>query len=118
MVRISGVNILDNKNILYALMSIYGIGKSRAKYICNIVNVDYNSKIINLNSDKIKLIRKEVSNFLIEGDLRREVILNIKRLIDLNCYRGLRHKKHLPVRGQRTRTNAKTCRKLRFLNKR
>ncbi len=113
MVRISGVNISDNKNILYALTSIYGIGISRAKYICNIVNINYYSKIGNLSSDKLNLIRNKISNFLIEGDLRREVMLNIKRLIDINSYRGLRHRKHLPVRGQRTRTNAKTCRKLR-----
>ncbi len=115
MIRISGVNILDNKSILYALTTIYGIGKSRSKYICNTVNINYFTKISDLNSDKLNLIRNEVSKFLIEGDLRRDIMLNIKRLVDLNCYRGLRHRKHLPVRGQRTRTNAKTCRKLRIL---
>ncbi len=113
MVRIVGINISDNKNILYALTSIYGIGISRAQYICNIVNVNYFSKVSSLSSSKLNLIREKISNFLIEGDLRREIMLNIKRLIDLNSYRGLRHRKHLPVRGQRTRTNAKTCRKLR-----
>ncbi len=113
MVRIAGINIPDNKNILYGLKFIYGIGKSRAKYICDIVKVNYFSKLCDLNTDKLNLIRNKLSNFLIEGDLRREIILNIKRLMDLNTYRGLRHRKHLPVRGQRTRTNAKTCRKLR-----
>ncbi len=113
MIRIAGVNIPDNKNILYGLRFIYGIGKSRSKYICDLVNINYFSKFGDLSSDKLNLIRDKVTQFLIEGDLRREIMLNIKRLIDLNSYRGLRHKKKLPVRGQRTRTNAKTCRKLR-----
>ncbi len=113
MVRIAGINIPDNKNVLYGLKFIYGIGKSRAKYICDIININYFYKLGDLNSNQLNLIRDKISSFLIEGDLRREVMLNIKRLIDLNSYRGLRHRKHLPVRGQRTRTNAKTCRKLR-----
>ncbi len=113
MIRIAGINIPNNKNILYGLRFIYGIGKYRSKYICDLANINYFSKLSDLNSDKLNLIRDKVSQFLIEGDLRREIMLNIKRLIDLNSYRGLRHKKRLPVRGQRTRTNAKTCRKLR-----
>ncbi len=113
MVRIAGINIPDNKNVLYGLRFIYGIGKSRAKYICNFLDINYFCKLSDLNSNQLNLIRNKISSFLVEGDLRREVMLNIKRLIDLNSYRGLRHRKHLPVRGQRTRTNAKTCRKLR-----
>ncbi len=116
-IRICGVNIIDNKSILFALTSIYGIGKSRSKFICDKLNINYYVKIKDLDNSKIVEIRKIISNFTLEGDLRREVMLNIKRLIDINCYRGLRHKKKLPVHGQRTRTNAKTCKKLRKIKK-
>ncbi len=111
-IRICGVNILENKSILFALTSIYGIGKSRSRFICDKLNINYYIKIKNLNNIQIDLIRKNISNFVLEGDLRREVMLNIKRLIDINCYRGIRHRKKLPVRGQRTRTNAKTRKKI------
>ncbi len=112
MTRIAGVNIPDEKNILCSLMYIYGIGKYRAKLICDSIRINYFIKVKELNINQLKLIRDKISEFLIEGDLRREVMLNIKRLVDLGSYRGLRHRKGLPVRGQRTKTNAKTCRKL------
>ncbi len=117
MIRIFGVNIPDNKSILFGLMLIYGIGKSRAKLVCDSVKINYLTKVKDLNEKHIELIRKFLFNFVLEGDLRREVMLNIKRLVDLNCYRGIRYKKKLPVRGQRTRTNAKTCRKLNIYRK-
>ncbi len=113
MVRICGVNISENKSVLYALTSIYGIGVSRSKHICNSIGINYYIKFNKLDDKNINLIRKKISNFILEGDLRRDIMLNIKRLIDINCYRGLRHRKKLPVRGQRTKTNAKTCKKLR-----
>ncbi len=113
MVRISGINIPDNKRVLVALTYIYGIGKSKAKLICNLSNINFYIKISELNEKQLELVRINVNNFILEGDLRREVMLNVKRLIDINCYRGLRHKKGLPVRGQRTKTNSKTCKKLR-----
>ncbi|WMC20349.1 MAG: 30S ribosomal protein S13 [Enterobacteriaceae bacterium PSpyr] len=108
MMRISGVNISENKNILIALTKIYGIGKSRAKNICLAANINQNIKIKYLKNKQIDFIREYISKFILEGDLRREIKLNIKRLIDINCYRGIRHKKKLPVRGQRTKTNART----------
>ncbi len=112
MVRIAGVNIPDNKHIIISLTYIYGIGFSKAKLICNLSKVNYYIKVKDINVNEIDLIRSNVMKCLIEGDLRREVTLNIKRLIDINCYRGLRHRKHLPVRGQRSKTNAKTCKKM------
>lgn len=111
MIRILGININENKFILFALISIYGIGKSRSKKICDKSNINYYKKVKDLSNNEIKLIRKNLSNYILEGDLRREIILNIKRLVDLNTYRGIRHRKRLPVRGQRTKTNAKTCKK-------
>ncbi len=117
MIRLAGINIKKNIFILYALKSIYGIGFSRAKLICDLSNVDYFIKVKDLDVLKINKIREKISNFIVEGDLRREVMLNIKRLIDINCYRGLRHRKKLPTRGQRTKTNAKTCKKIRKLLK-
>lgn len=109
MTRIAGINIPDNKHILIALMSIYGIGKSRSRKICSDSGISENTKVKNLEVKKIEILRSLVSKFVIEGDLRREKTINIKRLMDLGCYRGLRHRKHLPVRGQRTKTNARTC---------
>ncbi len=117
MVRIAGINIPDNKRILVALSYIYGIGVSRAKKICILSNIDLNIKVKDINNNKLNLIRKNISNFVLEGDLRREVMLNIKRLVDIDCYRGIRHTKSLPVRGQRTKTNAKTCKKRRKLKR-
>ncbi|QCI24007.1 30S ribosomal protein S13 [Buchnera aphidicola (Macrosiphoniella sanborni)] len=109
MARIAGINIPENKHTLIALTSIYGIGKKLSKLICSISQVPESSKIIDLNEEQIECLRTNVAKYVIEGDLRREVTLNIKRLIDLNCYRGLRHRRSLPVHGQRTKTNARTC---------
>lgn len=108
MVRIAGINIPDKKHVIIALRSIYGIGKKRSKHICYNTKIAENTKVNELSEEKIEKIRSEVSKFLIEGDLRRNIILSIKRLVDLNCYRGMRHKKNLSVRGQRTKTNART----------
>ncbi|CAL4325175.1 30S ribosomal protein S13 [Buchnera aphidicola] len=109
MARIAGINIPDNKHTSIALTSIYGIGKTRSKKICYLSNISENSKILDLSDAQIELIRQHVLKYLVEGDLRREKTLNIKRLIDLNCYRGIRHRRGLPVNGQRTKTNARTC---------
>lgn len=108
MTRIAGVNVPEKKRTVIALTFIYGIGISRSKLICKISKTNENIKIKNLKEKQIEKIRKEVSKYIIEGDLRRKINLSIKRLIDLNCYRGLRHKKNLPVNGQRTKTNART----------
>jgi small subunit ribosomal protein S13 len=108
MARISGVNIPDNKHIVISLTSIYGIGRSRAKEICKLVGLDESIKVRELDEAKLEQVRTFVGKYLVEGDLRREIGINIKRLMDLGCYRGLRHRKGLPVRGQRTRTNART----------
>jgi small subunit ribosomal protein S13 len=108
MARISGINIPDNKHLVISLTSIYGIGRSRASNICNRVGVSPATKVKSLSDVQIEHIREEVSKYVVEGDLRREVAMNIKRLMDLGCYRGLRHRRGLPVRGQRTRTNART----------
>ncbi len=113
MVRIYGVDVPYKKIILIALTYIYGIGISKAKLICNLSNINFYIKMSELNEKQLELVRNNVKNLTLEGDLRREVMLNIKRLMDINCYRGLRHKKGLPVRGQRTKTNSKTCKKLR-----
>lgn len=108
MARIAGVNIPDNAHIVMGLQHIYGIGPSRAKLICQVADVNPQTKVKDLSQDKMELVRNQVGTFTIEGDLRREVSMNIKRLIDLKCYRGTRHVKGLPVRGQRTKTNART----------
>lgn len=107
----AGVNIPKNKSIMISLTYIYGIGISLSKKICNFINVDYGILVKDLDNKELELIRKEILKYIVEGDLRRNILLNIKRLSDINCYRGLRHKKKLPVRGQRTKTNAKTCKK-------
>ncbi|BGI51560.1 MAG: 30S ribosomal protein S13 [Buchnera aphidicola (Ceratovacuna japonica)] len=108
MIRIQGINIENNKHVNIALSMIYGIGISRANYICKNLNISYFSKIGSLDDKTLDLLREKVSKFIIEGDLRRKNKLCIKRLMDLGCYRGLRHRKGLPVRGQRTKTNART----------
>ncbi|WP_338521799.1 30S ribosomal protein S13 [Candidatus Legionella polyplacis] len=108
MVRISGVNISDSKHIMIAIMSIYGVGKSTAVNICRSINVNICSKISELSDSDIANLRSEIAKINVEGDLRRIVSMNIKRLVDIGCYRGNRHRRCLPVRGQRTRTNAKT----------
>lgn len=108
MARIAGVNVPDNKHAEIALTSIYGIGRTTAQSICNSVGVKTSTKIKDLNEEDVEKLRNEIAKLQIEGDLRREVTMNIKRLMDLNCYRGQRHKRGLPVRGQRTKTNART----------
>ncbi|ANZ22686.1 30S ribosomal protein S13 [Buchnera aphidicola (Diuraphis noxia)] len=109
MARIAGINIPENKHIIIALTAIYGIGKKRSKFICSMTKIPETLKTIDLNEEQMELLRKNVAKYVIEGDLRREKTLNIKRLIDLSCYRGLRHRRNLPVHGQRTKTNARTC---------
>ncbi|MBY0475921.1 MAG: 30S ribosomal protein S13 [Nitrosomonas sp.] len=108
MARIAGVNIPNHKHIGIALTSIYGIGRTSSNDICKAIGVDIDRKLKDLSEDQIELIRDQVAKLTIEGDLRREISMNIKRLMDLGCYRGLRHRRGLPVRGQRTRTNART----------
>ena len=108
MARISGVDIPKQKRGVISLTYIYGIGRSRAKEILAIAGVDESKKVNEWNDDEIGRIRDAVASFKIEGELRSETQLNIKRLMDLGCYRGMRHRRHLPVHGQRTRTNART----------
>ena len=109
MARIAGVDLPGNKRIDIALTSIYGIGRKTAKLIVQKAGIDENSKTANLDQSSIKELRSVIDReFVVEGDLRREIALNIKRLVDLGNYRGLRHRKGLPVRGQRTKTNART----------
>ena len=108
MARIAGINIPDHKHAVIALTATYGIGKTRSKSICAAAGIAEDVKISELSEEQIDKLRDEVGKFTVEGDLRREVTLNIKRLLDLGCYRGLRHRRSLPVRGQRTKTNART----------
>ena len=108
MARIAGVNIPDNKHAVISLTYIYGIGRPTAQKICAATGVNPAAKIQDLSDDQIESLRSEVGKLTTEGDLRREVTMNIKRLMDLGCYRGLRHRRNLPVNGQRTKTNART----------
>jgi len=108
MARISGVNIPPHQHADVALTSIYGIGKSTSRKICDVIGIEQYKKIKDLSDEQIDKLREYISKMTVEGDLRREVSMNIKRLMDLGCYRGLRHRRGLPVRGQRTRTNART----------
>ncbi len=108
MARIAGVNIPVQKHTWVGLTHIYGIGKTRAYQICEAAGVAPETKIRDLTDAEIEGIRSQVATFSVEGDLRREVAMNIKRLMDLGCYRGLRHRRGLPVRGQQTKTNART----------
>lgn len=110
MARIAGVNVPDNKRVPIALTYVHGIGRTTAKSICEKAGIDQTRRMKELTEDELNSIRKEIENggFLIEGDLRREISMNIKRLMDMRCYRGLRHRSGLPVRGQRTQTNART----------
>ena len=108
MARIAGVNIPDQKHTWVALTTIYGVGRSRAFQICETANVPSDKKIRDLTEPEVEAIRSEIAKISVEGDLRRDVAMNIKRLMDLGCYRGLRHRRGLPVRGQRTKTNART----------
>ena len=108
MARIAGVNIPNHQHAEIALTAIYGIGRSRAQKICDAAGVKRSAKMKDLTDAEMDRLREEVGKFTVEGDLRREVTMSIKRLMDLGCYRGFRHRKGLPVRGQRTRTNART----------
>lgn len=108
MARIAGINIPLHQHVEIGLTAIYGIGRSRARDICEICGVSPSKKVKDLNDSELEKIRDQVSNFVTEGDLRRETTMNIKRLMDIGCYRGFRHRRGLPVRGQRTRTNART----------
>jgi small subunit ribosomal protein S13 len=108
MARIAGVNIADNKHVVIALTSIYGIGRSTSIGLCKAVNVSPATKVSALSEAQVEALRVEISRMTVEGDLRRMVTINIKRLMDLGCYRGLRHRRGLPLRGQRTKTNART----------
>ena len=108
MARIAGINIPDNKHAGISLTYIYGIGRTTAVKICEAVGVNPDEKIQDLGEDKLDAIRNEISRITVEGDLRREKNMAIKRLMDLGCYRGLRHRRSLPLRGQRSKTNART----------
>ncbi len=108
MARIAGINIPSHQHTDVGLTAIYGIGRPRAREICGAVGVPYTKKVKDLTDDELEKLRSEVGKFITEGDLRREISMSIKRLMDLGCYRGMRHRKGLPVRGQRTRTNART----------
>jgi len=108
MARIAGVNIPDRKHAVIALTSIYGIGPTRAAGICDAAQIAHHQKIQNLTEEEVDKLRDAVSKLTIEGDLRREISMNLKRLMDLGCNRGIRHRRGLPVRGQRTQTNART----------
>ena len=108
MARIAGINIPPNKHTVIGLTYIYGIGRTRAQQICASTGIEEAQKIGDLSEDVLEKLRTEVGNYTIEGDLRREFSMSIKRLMDLGCYRGIRHRRGLPLRGQRTRTNART----------
>jgi len=108
MARIAGINIPPHQHSEIGLTAIYGIGRTTARAICDASGVPYSKRIKDLTDEELEKIREAISKLTIEGDLRREVSVNIKRLMDLGCYRGFRHRRGLPVRGQRTRTNART----------
>jgi len=108
MARIAGINVPDNKHAGIALTYIFGIGRTAAAKLCQAAGVDPSMKIADLSDERLDALRSEVGRLVVEGDLRRENSMNIKRLMDLGCYRGMRHRRGLPVRGQRTRTNART----------
>ena len=108
MARIAGVNIPNHQHTEIGLTSIYGIGRSRARAICTAANVAFDRKVRDLNDAELERLRDEIGRVTVEGDLRREVSMSIKRLMDLGSYRGFRHRRGLPARGQRTRTNART----------
>jgi len=108
MARIAGINIPMNKHVWVGLTHIYGVGRTRAYRCCEGAGVNPHTKVKDLTENEVTAIRSQIAKFAVEGDLRREVSMNIKRLMDLGCYRGIRHRRGLPVRGQRTRTNART----------
>ncbi|SEI89945.1 small subunit ribosomal protein S13 [Allopseudospirillum japonicum] len=108
MARIAGVNIPDNKHTVISLTYIFGVGRTRAQAICKETGIAETTKIKELSAEQLDILRNAVAAYTVEGDLRREISMSIKRLMDLGCYRGLRHRRSLPVRGQRTKTNART----------
>jgi len=108
MARLAGINIPDNKHAAISLTYIFGIGRTTAKQLCEVTGVSPTVKVQDLTEEELDKLRSEITKLSVEGDLRRSVQLNIKRLLDLGCYRGLRHRKGLPLRGQRTKTNART----------
>jgi len=108
MARIAGINIPDRQHTEIGLTAIYGIGRARARAICDAAGIAFSKKVKDLSDAEMERIREQLSRFTVEGDLRREVSMSIKRLMDLGCYRGVRHRRGLPLRGQRTRTNART----------
>ncbi|MEY2684895.1 MAG: ribosomal protein [Pseudomonadota bacterium] len=108
MARIAGINIPPHKHAEIGLTAIFGIGRTRARKICEACGIDYAKKIKDLSDAELEKVRDQVGTYTTEGDLRRETTMNIKRLMDIGCYRGFRHRRGLPVRGQRTKTNART----------
>jgi len=108
MARIAGVNIPDHKHAVVSLTYVYGIGRTRAQEVCSSTGISEQTKIGELSEAQLESIRTEIAKYTVEGDLRREVSMNIKRLMDLGCYRGIRHRRNLPLRGQRSKTNART----------
>ncbi|HEX9878531.1 MAG TPA: 30S ribosomal protein S13 [Gammaproteobacteria bacterium] len=108
MARIAGINVPDNKHVAIALTHIYGVGVSRARIACQVAGIDPSIKVKDLTEPEVAKLRDVIAKFTVEGDLRRETAMNIKRLMDLGSYRGIRHRRGLPLRGQRTRTNART----------
>lgn len=115
MARIAGINVPDDKHIVISLQYIHGIGRTRSKIVCDDANVPADTRVDALSEQQLDSVREKVQQFAIEGDLRRETNMNIKRLMDLGCYRGIRHRRGMPVRGQRTQTNAKTARGRRII---
>ncbi len=108
MARIAGINVPPQKHAVIALTAIYGIGRTTARKICDASNINPDTKIKDLSEAEVEALRGEVAKYTVEGDLRRTLSMNIKRLMDLGSYRGIRHRRGLPLRGQRTRTNART----------
>ena len=109
MARIAGINVPDDKHIVISLRYIHGIGRTRSELICDEANVPRDVRVDAMSEEQLDAVRERVQQFPVEGDLRRETNMNVKRLMDLGCYRGIRHRRGMPVRGQRTQTNAKTA---------
>ena len=108
MARIAGVNVPENKHVEISLTHIFGIGRKTAQTICEELKIDYTRKVSDRSEDEVEQLRTAIGNYVVEGDLRRNISTNIKRLMDLGSYRGIRHRRKLPTRGQRTKTNART----------
>ena len=108
MARIAGVNVPENKHVEISLTHTFGIGRKTAQTICEELKIDYTRKVSDLSEDEVEQLRTAIGNYVVEGDLRRNISTNIKRLMDLGSYRGIRHRRKLPTRGQRTKTNART----------